>query len=62
VQQVHGNLNSDMLFNLETLKAKLFTSDPAVLAGISAIYPWVILTQPITQGKTFKAAEADRSM
>jgi len=26
---------------------KLFTSDPAVLAGISAIYPWVILTQPI---------------
>lgn len=26
---------------------KLFTSDPAVLAAISAVYPWVILTQPI---------------
>ncbi len=26
---------------------KLFTSDPAVLAAITPIYPWVILTQPI---------------
>lgn len=25
----------------------LFTSDPAVLTSVSAIYPWVILTQPI---------------
>ena len=25
----------------------LFTKDPAVLASVAAIYPWVILTQPI---------------